>query len=73
MGKEQSQVFFHDATQGMADYPFVSMLTDRAKHRRHAFYKGLVERDDFAGAEFEDEVRVHRFCISSHAKHLPGI
>ncbi|OJA13067.1 hypothetical protein AZE42_01902 [Rhizopogon vesiculosus] len=28
---------------------------DREKHRRHAFYKGLVERDDFTGAEFDDE------------------
>lgn len=36
----------------------VRTLTDCDKHRRHAFYKGLVERDDFTGAEFDDEVCV---------------
>ncbi|OAX41078.1 hypothetical protein K503DRAFT_547839 [Rhizopogon vinicolor AM-OR11-026] len=34
--------------------PRYSFMTQR-KHRRHAFYKGLVERDDFTGAEFDDE------------------
>jgi hypothetical protein len=57
MGEEQSQVLFHDAAQGMSSY-LLSEDVDRLyeKHRRHAFYKGLVERDDFTGAEFDDEV-----------------
>ncbi|KAL7281696.1 LOW QUALITY PROTEIN: hypothetical protein ACG7TL_005014 [Trametes sanguinea] len=38
-----------------------------AQHRRHRFYRSLVEREEPLEPEFDDEVNSHRECLSVYA------
>lgn len=58
MGTKQSKIRFPHRTQGglfgiCSNYFFTSVL----QHHRHAFYRGLVERDDIVEPDFDDDVR----------------
>ena len=67
MGTEQSEIHFPHRTQGgLLGYHLILFLTNVLQHHRHAFYRGLVERDDIVEPDFDDDAcsRYYACCVS---------